>query len=185
MNTEQYNLLKKSVAKWNTWRTNNPEVLIDLSNADFYKANLSKALLHKANLSYANLSYAHLNQIKGLNKLITSPLYMLLDQPGYIRAYKLVNEKNEGPVYGGITFNLEKEYTEKDANTNENEQCGRGINLASLDWSIREWKKKHKILIVEFKAEDIAAIPIGTDGKFRVRKCKVVGEKNLKEIGLE
>jgi len=33
---------------------------------------------------------------------------------------------------------------------------------------------------------EIARSPsIGTDGKFRIKRCKVVGEKDLKELGLE
>ena len=36
-----------------------------------------------------------------------------------------------------------------------------------------------RILIVEFTAKDIAAIPTGTDGKFRLHRCKVVAEKQV------
>jgi hypothetical protein len=36
---------------------------------------------------------------------------------------------------------------------------------------------------VEFAVEDIAAIPIASDGKIRLHRCKVVGEKNLAEMG--
>jgi hypothetical protein len=32
---------------------------------------------------------------------------------------------------------------------------------------------------MEFTAADIAAIPLATDGKFRLRRCKVVGEKDI------
>ena len=46
------------------------------------------------------------------------------------------------------------------------------------------WKTTYRILLCEFRAEDIAAIPIGSNGKFRVRKCRVVGEKDLVELGL-
>ncbi len=109
---------------------------------------------------------------------------MLCDQPGKIRAYKLVKENGEGPFNGGIIYAVGKTYSVKDANTNENEQCAAGINLATLDWCIKEWQTGYRILIAEFTAKDIAAIPIGSDGKFRVRKCKIVGEKNLKEIGV-
>jgi hypothetical protein len=49
---------------------------------------------------------------------------------------------------------------------------------------MKAWEKGYHILIVEFTAKDIAAIPIATDGKFRVHRCKVVGEKDLIEIGL-
>jgi hypothetical protein len=41
-----------------------------------------------------------------------------------------------------------------------------------------------RILVAEFTAEDIAAIPHGTDGKFRVRRCRIVAEKDLTEVGL-
>jgi hypothetical protein len=41
-----------------------------------------------------------------------------------------------------------------------------------------------RILVVEHTAKDIACIPLGTDGKYRVSKCKVVAEKDLKELGL-
>jgi hypothetical protein len=49
---------------------------------------------------------------------------------------------------------------------------------------MREWQQGHRILVAEFTAKDIAAIPTATDGKFRVFRCKIVGEKDLKEIGL-
>lgn len=37
--------------------------------------------------------------------------------------------------------------------------------------------------VAEFTAKDIAAIPVG-DGKFRVSRCKIVGEKDVAEYGL-
>ena len=49
---------------------------------------------------------------------------------------------------------------------------------------MKVWREGMHILIAEFRAEDIAAIPTSTDGKFRVSRCKIVGEKDLKEIGL-
>jgi hypothetical protein len=109
---------------------------------------------------------------------------MLLDQPGAIRAYKLVNSNMEGPYNGGIVYEIGKSFKVDDADTNDMDHCGAGINIATLDWCMKEWKEGYRILIVEFKAKDIAAIPIATDGKFRIHRCKVVGEKDLKEIGL-
>ena len=73
---------------------------------------------------------------------------------------------------------------EGNANTDEQAECGRGISLATLPWCLREWIEGYRIFVCEFTAEDIAAIPIGTDGKFRVHRCKVVGEKDLAELGL-
>src|SRR3990167_6891967 len=146
----------------------------------FYRANLSFANLSSANLSSANLSFA-----KNLNKYITTPLYSMLDQIGNIRAYKLVNKDNEGVYNGGLIYKVGETIEEKDANTNENESCAKGINLATLDWCVKEWKKGYKILIAEFTKDDIACIPIGSDGKFRVFRCKIVGKKPLKDCGIE
>jgi uncharacterized protein YjbI with pentapeptide repeats len=58
----------------------------------------------------------------------------------------------------------------------------RGANLSGADLSGADLSDAH--LTVEFRAEDIAAIPTGTDGKFRLFRCRVVGEKDLAEIGL-
>jgi hypothetical protein len=157
----------------------------DLSGANLSGANLSRADLSGANLSGANLSRANLYGAKNFNKYLVTPLLMLHDQPGKIRAYKLVKENNEGPFNGGIKFEVKKSYEVKGANTNETEQCGAGINLATLDWCMKEWKEGYKILIAEFTAKDIACIPTGTDGKFRVHRCKIVREVDYKKIGLE
>jgi hypothetical protein len=156
-----------------------------LRSADLRSADLRSADLQSAYLQGANLRGANLQGATGLNKHLITPLRILLDQPGRIRAYKLVNEKLEGPFKGGIKYEMEKKYSVEIFNANETEQCGAGINLATLDWCMKEWLPSYKILLVEFTAKDIVAIPTGTDGKFRVNKCKIVGEKDLKEIGLE
>jgi uncharacterized protein YjbI with pentapeptide repeats len=149
-----------------------------LSSADLSYANLSYANLRSADLSYADLSYA-----EGINKFRCTPLTILLDQTGKIRAYKLVTEKNEGPFNGGIIYEKGESYSVDNADCSD-EQCAAGISLATLDWCMMNYEAGFKILIVEFTAKDIASIPIATDGKFRVHRCKVVGEKDLKEIGL-
>jgi hypothetical protein len=48
-----------------------------------------------------------------------------------------------------------------------------------LDWCLKNHIDGYRVLIVEFTAADIAAIPIATDGKFRLHRCKVVGEKDI------
>ena len=144
----------------------------NLSGADLYRANLYGANLYGADLYGANLYGA-----RWLKAEFTS-LRMLLDQPGKIRAYKLVDQKNEGPFDGGLIYEVGKKYEAK-ADTDEKNRCGEGINLADLPWCLKEWKPGYKILIAEFTAKDIAAIPLGTDGKFRVHRCKIVGEKKL------
>ena len=147
-------------------------------------ANLYEANLRGANLCEANLREANLYGAKGINKFLTTPLYMLTDQPGLIRAYKLVTSKNTGPHYPSITYKIGQKHEVPDADCDENKQCAEGISLATLDWVMREWQPGNKILVAEFRASDIACIPVASDGKFRVSRCEIVGEKDLKELGL-
>ena len=156
----------------------------NLSLTNLSCANLSLADLSLADLSGANLFLADLSGAGGINKYRVTPLLFLLDQPGKIRAYKLVTSVNVGPFNGGIMYEVGKTYEVESADVNESEQCGAGINLATLDWCMKEWKKGYKILIAEFEAKDIAVIPTATDGKFRVHRCTIIGEKDLKELGV-
>lgn len=161
----------------------------DLSGADLTGANLSRADLFRANLTRANLTRANLFRADlsgaiGVNPYASTPLLLLLEQPGKIRAYKLVNADGVGPYNGGIKYEIGETYKVADANTDVTEQCGAGINLATLDWCMRGWCAGYRILIAEFEAGDIAAIPTATDGKWRVHRCTIVGEKDLRAIGL-
>jgi hypothetical protein len=172
----------------------------DLRGADLSGANLRGAYLsgadlrgadlRGADLSRADLSRASLRGARGLNKFRTQALLMLLDQPGPIRAYKLVKIDGRSPLAamnGGVEFIYEigKMLEEPDANTDPTELCGKGIHVATLDWVLRNYKSgTHKVFVVEFTAADIACIPIASDGKFRVFCCTPVGEKTEEEMGL-
>ena len=140
--------------------------------------------LSGAYLRGANLSEAYLRGATGTNKYLTTNLYILKDQIGKIRAYKLTRSDGTGPYYPDIKYIGGESYDVKNANCNESIQCAAGISLATLDWCIKEWRKGYRIFVAEFTHEDIAAIPIGSDGKFRVHRCTIVGEKDLKELGL-
>ena len=160
-----------------------------LRGADLSSANLSGAYLRGADLSGADLSGAYLrgaylSSATGVNPHRCTPLLMLLDQPGPIRAYKLVNEYGEGHVNGGLKYVIGESVEVPDANTDPAEHCAAGVHVATLDWCMREWRAGYRILVVEFTASDIAAIPTATDGKFRLHRCAVVGEKDMAEIGL-
>ena len=159
----------------------------DLKDADLQGANLQRANLQRANLWGANLQGADLWGAMGCNKHRTTDLYILLDQPGKVRAYKLVDKNGYGPYRNEIQYRTGQTY-EAEINPDENEQCGAGINLATLPWCMSEWRPGYRILIAEFSIKDPATdicIPVASDGKFRVRKCEIVGEKDLKELGLE
>jgi len=56
----QLSILKQGVDVWDKWRRENPDIPIDLSEADLRMADLGGANLTRANLSYANLSEANL-----------------------------------------------------------------------------------------------------------------------------
>ena len=156
-----------------------------LDHASLIGASLNHASLNGASLDHASLIGASLIGANGINKNLCTPLQILLDQPEKIHAYKLTTKNGDGVFNGGITYKIEKSYEVLDANTDDTQQCSKGINLATLDWCMKNWKENYRILIAEFTAKDIAAIPIATDGKFRVFRCKIVGEKNLVDIGLK
>jgi hypothetical protein len=154
-----------------------------LQGAYLQGADLQGADLQGAYLQGAYLQGAYLQGAKGVNKFLASPLHMLRDQPGPIRAYKLVTAEGFGPTYPSIKYEVGKAVDAK-GDTNESLECSHGINLASIDWVLKEWRTGYRILVVEFTAADIAAIPVASDGKFRVHRCTVVAEKSLEEVGL-
>ena len=139
----------------------------------------AKADLRYADLSSADLSYADLRSALGFTAYQATPLKMLEFQTGPIRLFKLVNAKGIGPFNGGITYEVGEGYECPEANCNEQEQCAAGLNVATLDWCLLHLEQGYRIFVVEFQAKDIAAIPIATDGKIRVKKLKVVEELDL------
>ena len=152
----------------------------DLSGANLFGADLSCTNLSHADLSGTNLFGADLSEAKGIIQQQYTPLMLLFEQSSTIRAYKLTKADGTGPYNDGIIYSVGKTYEVNDANTDPFEHCAAGINVATLDWCLREWRTGYRIFVVEFTKEDIAAIPNGTDGKFRLKKCKVVREMDLK-----
>jgi uncharacterized protein YjbI with pentapeptide repeats len=155
-----------------------------LRGADLSGAYLSGADLIGADLRGAALSGAYLSGARGLAAERVTDLLMLLDQPGKMRAYKLVNQRSEGHINGGIRYVIGESCSVENANTDVTEHCGAGISVATLPWVLREWRPGYRILIVEFEAADIAAIPTCTDGKFRLHRCDVVAEKAIDPVAL-
>jgi len=163
-----------------------------LEDANLSDADLSRANLSRANLSRANLSGANLSRAKGVNPFRCTPLLILLDQPkeNDLIAYKLTSKLYHSPIapaygYMEIQYVIGATTEELDADDNADEQCAKGISVATLDWCMREWREVYKILRGTFKVSDIACIPTSTDGKFRLRRFTPINEVDLKEIGLE
>lgn len=180
--------MSRRVVRWDTgaviWECNAASIKDAIRAALKSGASLSGADLSWANLSWANLSGANLSGANSIVPARCTPLLMLLDQPGPIRAYKLVTAQGVGPYNGGITYRVGESVSVDDAETDASIACGAGINVATLDWCLREWRDGYRILLVEFTAADIAAIPTATDGKFRLHRCQVVGEVDLAARGL-
>ena len=97
---------------------------------------------------------------------------------GKARAYKLINECGEGAFQGGINYLKEKTFSVKEINRDINTACGEGINLATLEWCITNRQHEtNRLLLMEFVVtEDNVVCPVASDGKFRVKKCKKIGE---------
>jgi hypothetical protein len=153
----------------------------DLGGAYLKGAYLGGAYLKGADLSGAYLSGAYLRGALGIEAWRVSPLMMLLDQTGPIRAYKLVDAEGQSPMQSTekLTYTVGRAYEVADANTNPTVDCGAGINVATMDWCLREYNAGWRVMVVEFTAADIACVPIASDGKFRLHRCTVVGEKDI------
>ena len=93
----------------------------------------------------------------------------------------MTDANGQSPIqsYNKITYTLGEHYEILDANTDENEQCAAGINVATLDWCLHEYKPGWRIFVVEFTTDDIACIPTNTDGKFRLFRCWVCAELDV------
>ena len=107
------------------------------------------------------------------------------DSQETIRAYKYVTKDGWSPMswLGCIQYIVGQEYQVSEVDTDTRNDCGAGINLATLKWCqvmSRNTGGTTKIFIMEFQVKDIAAIPMSinnyNDGKFRVRHCKVIRE---------
>jgi len=155
-----------------------------LSRANLSGAYLSGAYLSGANLSGANLSRADLSGADGIDARRCTPLLILADQVGPIRAYKLVTRDYTGPTKPGLYYRVGDVLEDVEAETDPLISCARGVNLATLDWVIREWKETYRIMLVEFDRSQLACIPTATDGKFRVTGCRVLKEIDLVVLGL-
>ena len=152
----------------------------DLRGAYLRSANLRSADLRSANLSGANLSGADLSGADLRNcKGATNDLRILLTQKGKLIAYKVITKDLQGPQFSGITYKVGSIVSVDDADTS-NALCAKGINVATLNWIEKEYGLNSNIIAIEFTAKDIASIPLGSDGKFRLHRGKVLGFYNPK-----
>jgi hypothetical protein len=157
----------------------------DIQDADLQDANLRNANLRNANLRDADLRDADLRDAKGLSMHYRSNLNILKYQKGKLRAFKYLNG-NSGPYQNSI-YEVSKTYEVDDVDRDIYNLCGRGINVASIEWCLRDanFDLDKTYIEVEFDVKDIVCIPFASDGKFRVKKIRVVRKLSKKEIEKE
>lgn len=157
------------------------------------KETLEKAVLRGANLEGAYLVGAYLEgaylrgaNLEGAN--FTEPIFIadiyslkLLPKNTKLTFWKYIQD-GQTP-YQNAVYKVGKTYLFKKFNKDENESCGEGGNVATLGWVLRNsiGKDKVELLELEFKVSDIVAIPYFTDGKFRVKKFKVLRKISRKD----
>jgi len=110
--------------------------------------------------------------IKGVQNILVTA-YKAVGLDGYSKIY--THEKKDSLLYQiGKTTKI------KEADEDRNKECSFGINLGTLEWC-SDWigcnTRDYKILIAQFKVKDIAAIPYRANGKLRVWRCKIIGER--------
>ena len=153
----------------------------NLRGTDLRGANLRAANLRDVDLRGANLRDANLRDAKYKEPLFICDLYSLKLLPkNTILTYWKYLIGGLSP-YQDAKYEIGKEYKFKDYDSDENKQCGLGGNVATLMWCLKDNLAVDEFIEVEFKVKDIVAIPYISDGKFRVKKFKVLRKINRKE----
>jgi uncharacterized protein YjbI with pentapeptide repeats len=132
-NDEHLAILKQGVEVWNNWRSENPDIAVNLSNADLANANLSQANLTNTNLHGANLRGADLS-------------FACLDDFYYFH-YEIFNyEKASDLSEANLSFaNLNKACLRKcdlnRANLTHANLSNASLDDADLRWANLSWAK--------------------------------------------
>ena len=163
----------------------------DLSEADLSWANLHEANLRGANLSGANLRWADLRgadlrgaDLSGAQGIFDPCAWLAANCKrvrGGIEAYKTFGLYNQPPESWKQEPGAE---ISEVVNPNPTDDCGCGVNVATLDWVRRNSDKNLPIWKVLVKWEWMvgAVVPYGTDGKFRVPRAKLVEVVETTEV---
>ena len=154
----------------------------NLQDADLRGANLRDANLQDADLRGANLQGANLIGTNALTRIYQSDLAILKCQKGKLRAFKYLDDSRS--PYRNIEYKVGEIHKSEDYSDDERVLCAEGINVATLDWCLRDTNcdLSKTYIEVKFDAKDIVAIPYNTDGKFRVKKMTVIRKIPKEEL---
>jgi hypothetical protein len=153
-----------------------------LGEADLRGADLGEADLREASLRGADLREADLRGAKNTPLECHDSLNILRYQEGKLRAFKYLKDDFTSPINGNTKYEVGKTVRLRtvDCDPDDRVLCGKGLNVASLEWCVRKGDTD-TFIEVEFDAKDIVSIPYNTDGKFRVRKLKVLRSFDRKQ----
>jgi len=130
---------------------------------------------YRADLCSANLNYAKIKE----PTIFTDLYYFLTLQPDItMRAWKHL--KDGKSPYQHKEYEVGEEYTFNDLNKDKFETCGKGGNIATLNWCLKDSAEADEFIEVEVNTKDLI-VPYFSDGKFRVSKFKVLRKINRKE----
>ncbi len=116
-----------------------------------------------------------------LDLLFKDDLDKLKGFKGTVRAYKGVTKDYGSPGWsqGKPVLSYKVGDTPEVLNADISDTaCAAGVNLGPKSYVTKEYPSPgHNHMVVEFECpKDLASVPSGTDGKFRVFRCKVVSE---------
>jgi hypothetical protein len=145
----------------------------NLSSAYLIGADLRDADLRDANLSSADLRDANLSGAKGL----LDPAEWIIEN-FEITHHGIIVYKTFGTVYNPNKDWVvnEGKIIEEVPNTNRQDECGCGVNVATLAWVRRHTCRTATIWKCLIVTIDLlgCVVPYNTDGKFRASRVKLL-----------
>jgi hypothetical protein len=154
----------------------------DLSGADLRSADLSGANLRSADLSGANLRSADLRSadLSGAKNLLNTINYVNAHfektTDGYI-VYKTFGSQCQPNKEWDIK---QGSIIEEVCNSNRQDECGCGINVAPIEWVKKNYKGDIWKLLIKFEWACGITVPYVTDGKIRCERAELI--EIVKEI---
>ena len=148
----------------------------DLSDANLSGANLSGSDLSCANLSNANLGGANLRgaNLSGAIGLISAIDYMQANFEKTVDGY-LVYKTFGGQYTPNANWKIEKgSIISENVNFNRTSDCGCGINVAKLDWVMKNYKGDIWKCLIRWEWCSGIVVPYHTDGKIRCERVELL-----------
>ena len=150
----------------------------DLRRADLWGVDLQWANLRNADLREIDLRGANLKGAKGLPRDIELMDKMFKkDSDGSYWVYKSFSPRTPYKGWRPEEWKIEEGsfIEEKDIETDRREDCGSGVNFATLEWIVGQYGEENIWLCKIYREDfDQIVVPHGTDGKARCARLQLV-----------